>query len=603
MTSTRRRVWTAGLAASALAALVAGTPAVAQAHDRDHGHGDKDKGRYQSVQLLSFNDYHGHLEATDPPLSKTLDPSQAAAGGAEYLASALADLRTQAPKGRSLTVAAGDLIGGSPFLSGLFHDEPSVESLEALKLDVSSVGNHEFDEGTAELLRMQRGGCHPVDGCYFPDQPYDGADFPWLAANVVLKQQAAAKGKGHDHDHHHPRAEKTLLPGTWVKKVDGMKIGFIGMTLEGTPTLVDPAGVANVTFKDEVETANLQAKQLKRQGVNAIVVLLHEGGAQAGTYNDCVGISDPIKTIAQTMTPDVDMLVTGHTHQPYVCSVPDPKGNPRLVTSAASYGQVVTDTDLVIDRRTGDVDRTRTTAHNVLVDRSKYAKDATITSIIAKWKTLAGPLAAKIVGTNAEDITGDSGGNRGIETPMGDLVADAILWGTKAPENGGAQIAFMNIGGVRASLRVAPKYAEGPNQITYAEAYDVAPFGNILTTLNLTGAQLKAVLEQQYIPGRPGGRDALGLGVSEGFTYTWDATQPAGSRVVAGSMKLNGVAIDPAATYRIGTINFLANGGDSFTGFTAGTNVLGGKEDLANLVAYFGANPNLRAPADRVAGL
>jgi 5'-nucleotidase len=582
MTSSFRRLFGAGMATTAIAAFVAGTPAVA-AQGAAPAKGNPN---LTTVQLLSFNDYHGHLEATDPPLSTQLDPKQTPVGGAEYLATALKSLRAKAPGGRSLTVAAGDLIGGSTFLSGLFHDEPSVESLDAMGLDVSSVGNHEFDEGTTELLRMQHGGCHPKDGCYFPDQPYTGADFQWLAANVVKKDTG-----------------ETLLPGTEVKTVGGVKVGFIGMTLEGTPTLVDPAGVASVDFKDEVETANAQAALLKKQGVKSIVVLLHEGGVQSGTYRQCVGISDPILTIARTMTPEVDAIVTGHTHQPYTCSVPDPAGNPRLVTSAASYGQVVTETDLVINTRSGEVMRDRSTATNHLVSRNAFAKDATQTAIIDKWKTISGPLAARIVGTNAEDILGDSGGNRGIETPMADLVADSILWGTKAPANGGAQIALMNVGGVRASFRVAPKYAEGPGQITYAEAYDVAPFGNILTTMDLTGAQLAAVLEQQYVPGRPGGRDALGLGVSQGFTYAWDASRPAGSRVVAGSMKLDGTAIDPAATYRVGTINFLANGGDSFSAFTAGTNVLGGNEDLANLVAYTGANPGLTSPADRVAGL
>jgi len=580
MTTTRRRVLGAGVAATAIAAFVASTPAVAGAAP------SKGNPNLTTVQLLSFNDYHGHLEASDPPLSKTLDPSQTAVGGAEYLSSTLTSLRANAPGGSSLTVAAGDLIGGSPFLSGLFHDEPSVESLNAMGLDVSSVGNHEFDEGTTELLRMQHGGCHPVDGCYFPDQPYAGADFPWLAANVVKKD-----GTG------------TLLPGTWVKSIGGTKVGFIGMTLEGTPTLVDPAGVANVEFKDEVQTANAQAAALKKQGVKSIVVLLHEGGVNAGTYQQCVGVSDPILTIAETMTPEVDAIITGHTHMPYVCHIPDPAGNPRLVTSAASYGQVVTETDLVINTRSGEVDRGRSTATNHLVSRAAVAKDATQTAIIAKWNALSGALGQRVVGSNSEDILGDSNGNRGIETPMGDLVADAILWGTKAPENGGAQIAFMNIGGVRASLTVAPKYTEGAGQITYKESYDVAPFGNLLTTVDLTGAQIKAVLEQQYLPGRAGGRDALALGVSNGFTYSWDTTQPAGSRVVAGSMKLNGTLIDLTATYRVGTINFLTNGGDSFTAFLAGTNLLGGNEDLANLVAYFEANPGLTSPADRVAGL
>ncbi|WP_223179096.1 bifunctional metallophosphatase/5'-nucleotidase [Phycicoccus endophyticus] len=593
MRPTRRRTLGAGVAAATVAAFVAATPAAtAGGHGHGHhpGHGHwpgHHHSRTTSVQLLSFNDYHGHLEATDGPLDASLDPSQTPVGGAEHLATALKALRRTAPQGRSLTVAAGDLIGGSTFLSGLFHDEPSVETLDAMDLAVSSVGNHEFDEGTEELLRMQRGGCHPVDGCYFPTQPYRGADFQWLAANVVKESTG-----------------RTLLPGTSVKKVGGVKIGFIGMTLEATPTLVDPAGVASVDFKDEVVTANRAARQLRRQGVRSIVVLLHEGGYQSGTYDECEGISGPIATIAEQMSPEIDALITGHTHQPYVCSIPDPAGKPRLVTSAASYGQVVTETTLTIDRRTGDVVRRASSATNHLVDREKYPADKTQTQIIDKWQSIAGPLAAQVVGTNAEDITGDSSGDRGIETPMGDLVADAILWGTQAPENGGAQISFMNIGGVRASLLRAPKYAEGTGEITYAEAYDVAPFGNLLVSMDLTGSQIEEILEQQYQPvADRGSRPMLALGVSEGFSYTWDASQPQGSRVVPGSMSLNGTPIDPDATYRVSTLNFLANGGDLFTGFSAGTNVLGGAEDLANLVDYLKANPGLTAPEDRVSGL
>ena len=579
MNTSHLRALGAGLAAAATAATLASAPAMADASPTPQGNPNA-----TSVQLLSFNDYHGHLEATDGPLSKSQDPTQTPVGGAEYLSSKLSELRAKVGDADSLTVAAGDLIGGSTFLSGMFHDEPSVESLNTMGLDVSSVGNHEFDEGTTELLRMQDGGCHPKDGCYFPDQPYPGADFEWLAANVVRKDTG-----------------KTLLPGTSIKTVNGVQVGFIGMTLEATPTLVSPAGVASVDFKDEVQTANAQAEQLKAQGVKAIVVLLHEGGYQAKTINDCDGISEPIAQIAAQMTPEVDEIITGHTHQGYICSLPDPDGNPRLVTSAADYGRAVTETTLVLNTRSGDVIREKTTAVNHLVNRA--AKDPAVSNIIAKWNTLAGPLKAKVVGTHTDDILGDSGGNRGIETPMADLVADAILWGTTG-DKGGAQIAFMNVGGVREDLPLKPKYAEGPGEITYAEAYDIAPFGNLLNTLDLTGAQIKEILEQQYQPIEArGSRAMLALGVSKGFTYEWDATNPQGSRVVNGSMMLNGTPIDLNATYRVGTLSFLAQGGDSFTAFTKGTNLLGGPEDLANLVDFFESHPGLSAPENRVAGL
>lgn len=575
--TTRRRVGATVLAA-ACAATLAAAPASA---DRP-----VDTKATTTVQLLSFNDYHGHLEATDPKLTPVEDPSQTPVGGAEYLSSTLGALRQKSGYAGSLTVAAGDLIGGSPFLSGMFHDEPAVESLNEMKLDVSSVGNHEFDEGTDELLRMQNGGCHPTDGCYFPETPYAGADFQWLSANVVRKDDGS-----------------TLLPGTSIKKIKGARVGFIGMTLEATPTLVSPAGVSSVDFLDEVETANAQAEVLKKQGVEAIVVLLHEGGYQTGTINQCNGISAPIAQIAAQMSPEIDQIITGHTHQAYICSLPDPAGNPRLVTSAHDYGRTVTETSLVIDRRTGDVVRDRSTAVNHLVAQTA-PKDGAITQIIDKWNTLAGPLKAQVVGTHTEDILGDSTGNRGIETPMADLVADAVLAGTDGANEGGAQIAFMNVGGVREDLPMKPKYSEAPGQITYAEAFDIAPFNNLLVSLDLTGDQIRQVLEQQYqpVPAR-GSRPMLALGVSEGFTYTWDATQPQGSRVVNGSMALNGTPIEATKTYRVGTLSFLADGGDLFTAFTGGKNRIGGPEDLGNLVAYFEANPGLTAPASRVAGL
>ena len=575
MKQTTRRLAALGVAAALCGSVLAAPVADAAPKNQPKPH--------VSLQILSFNDFHGHLEATDGPLSAAADPSRTPVGGAEYLAATLDKLRQG--KKNTLTVAAGDLIGGSTFLSGMFHDEPSIESLNAMGLDVSGVGNHEFDEGTTELLRIQNGGCHPDDGCYFEEE-FAGADFQYLAANVVVKDTG-----------------QTLLPATEVREVDGVKVGFIGMTLEGTDTLVSPAGVSTVDFKDEVETANAQAALLKKQGVEAIVVLLHEGGVNPGSYNGCEGISDPIVQIAANMDPEIDMIVSGHTHQAYVCQIPDPNGDLRLVTSAADYGRVVTETTMVLNRNTGDMIRGLTRATNHLVARSAVQKDAEQTAIIAKWNELAGPQKAEVVGTHTEPILGDSSGNRGIETPMADLVADAILWGTDTPEEGGAEIAFMNVGGVREDLPMKEKYDEGEGEITFQEAYDIAPFGNLLVTIDLTGAEIKAVLEQQYVKGRPGGRDYLALGVSDGFTYTWDDSRPQGDKVIAESMKLKGADILPNETYRVATLSFLAQGGDSFSAFTAGKNLVGGPEDLANLVAYFRANPDLTAPVYRNAGL
>ncbi len=324
-------------------------------------------GQLIPVQLLAFNDYHGHLEASTPG---TIEGTPA--GGSEYLAAELAKLRSGHKF--SLTVAAGDLIGGSPAFSGLFHDEPSVESLNAMHLDVSGVGNHEFDEGVTELLRMQNGGCHPVDGCYFPDAPYAGAEFQWLAANVVNETTG-----------------KTPLPPYWIKQFNNVKVGFIGMTLEATDTLVAAAGIQGWDFLDEAETANKLVPILKKQGVEAIVVLLHEGGSQTpppGDVDACVGISGPIVAINDALDPEIDAILTGHTHLPYNCKLDNSAGKPRIVTSAYSYGRVVSEVNLVLDKRTHDVRRDLSKAANHVVDQTALTPDPALTAIIAKWQPL-----------------------------------------------------------------------------------------------------------------------------------------------------------------------------------------------------------------------
>jgi 2',3'-cyclic-nucleotide 2'-phosphodiesterase (5'-nucleotidase family) len=539
-----------------------------------------------SLQVLSFNDFHGHLQppaSGDATLGSTLDPSNTLVGGAEYLATTLDRLRARARF--SHTVAAGDLIGGSPFLSALFHDEPAVESLNAMDLDVSSVGNHEFDEGVDELLRMQRGGCHPEDGCYEPwgEDGYPGADFPWLAANVVREDTG-----------------RTILPGTTIKRVRGVQVGYIGMTLEATPTLVAQSGIQGIEFRDEVETANRAARELRRRGVQTIIVLLHEGGYQTGTYQQCTGISGPIVDIAENLHPEIDMVVTGHTHQPYICNIPDPAGQQRLVTSAASFGRVVTETNLVIDKRTGDVNRRKSTATNHLVTRT--TADPEQTEIINRWNAASAPIANEVVGSVTADIPRSI--SRADEAPLGNLIADAQLAATRDPSNGGAQIAFMNPGGVRADLGYAQiSGGEQPGEVTYAEAFAVQPFGNLLVTMDLTGAQIERLLEQQAVENRPGGRNVLILGVSAGFTFTYDPAAPFGSRVDPATIRLNGVTLDPAATYRIVTNNFLADGGDSFSVFTEGTNRVGGGDDLQALIDYLEANSPVAPPADRIAGI
>lgn len=538
------------------------------------------------LQLLAFNDYHGHVLPNDAG-----NVDGIAAGGGEYLSAKLKELR--AGNENSLTVAAGDLIGGSPAFSGLFHDEPSVESLNAMMLDVSSVGNHEFDEGVTELLRMQEGGCHPVDGCYFPSEPYAGADFQWLAANVVNEVTG-----------------ETPLPPYWINEVDGVKVGFIGMTLEATDTIVAAAGIQGWDFLDEAETANALVPILKAQGVEAIVVLLHEGGSQTpppGAIDACVGISGPIVAINDALDPAIDVIITGHTHLPYNCILPDPAGQPRIVTSAYSYGRVVSEFQLVMDKRTNDVRRDLSSARNHLVDRASLTPDPAIAAVIAKWQPLFAAAGNTPVGTITADINRGVNGedNRLVESNLGNLIADAQLWATSS---NGAQIAFMNPGGVRANLVYASSLAgEGDGVVTFSEAFAVQPFGNTLITFPMTGAQIISVLQQQCQPAGVS-RPFLHLGVSQGFTYDLAVT----FAVVGGvntctsvsitNVKLNGIPLDPAATYMVTVNNFLADGGDNFTTFrTVTAPRLDGGNDLQAFINFLSAFSPVSPPGrDRV---
>jgi 5'-nucleotidase len=549
-------------------------------------------GQLIHVQILGFNDYHGHVQPNDAGTIEGVN-----AGGGEYLAAKLNELR----QGRkfSITVAAGDLIGGSPAFSGLFRDEPSVESLNAMQLDVSSVGNHEFDEGVTELLRMQNGGCHPVDGCFFPDAPYRGADFQWLAANVVNEDG------------------QTPLPPYWVTKFNNVKVGFIGMTLEATDTLVAAAGIQGWDFLDEAETANALVPILKQRGVEVIVVLLHEGGSQTpppGAVDACVGISGPIVAINDALDPEIDVLITGHTHLPYNCVLPDAAGQPRIVTSAYSYGRVVTEVDLVLDKRTRDVRRDLSTATNHSVFRDQLTPDPAITAVIAKWQPLYDAAGNAPIGTITADINrgGVDGSDRGVESPAGNLVADVHLWATS---NNSAQIAFMNPGGVRSDLKYAQSAGEGDGVVTFGEAFTFQPFGNTLVTFPMTGEQIISVLTEQCQPAGSS-RPFLHLGVSLGFTYDLAKTfalvdhdndpntAPVNSctSITVSNVKLNGVDLDPAASYMVTVNNFLADGGDNFFTFATITAPrLDGGNDLQALINYFGAFSPVSPPSiDRV---
>ncbi|MGH3343272.1 MAG: bifunctional metallophosphatase/5'-nucleotidase [Carbonactinosporaceae bacterium] len=542
------------------------------------------------VQMLALNDFHGNLEPPQGSAGRiTTAQGAVPAGGAEYLATHLDEAREGHP--RSVTVAAGDIIGATPLLSAAFHDEPTVLAMNRLGLDVAGVGNHEFDEGAAELLRMAGGGCRQDDGCYDPERPFPGAAFPYLAANVIDD----ATGE-------------PLLPPYWIKHFRGVKVGFIGMTLEGTPDLVTAEGVRGLTFRDEVETANAVVPELAARGVRAIVVLLHEGGVPAsGVFDfDCdaggpgSGISGPVTDIAQRLHPAVDVVVTGHTHASYVCDIPDRLGRSRLVTSAASFGRLFTEIELTVDRRTQDVVRAPAAARNVVVTRD-VPRAPEMTQLIAQYQELIAPIANRVVGHVSADILGR--GASTPETPLGDLIADAQLEATSAPDGGGAQVAFMNPGGIRSDLQHAASGSEGDGVVTFAEAFTVQPFANVLVTMDLTGEQVLTLLRQQFTGINSGSPRVLQP--SEGFAYTVDSSASGADRIVAGSVRVHGEPLDPARTYRVTVNNFLADGGDGFGVLEEGANRLVGVADLAAFTSYLGAHSSAADPigppaADRI---
>lgn len=523
------------------------------------------------VQILAINDFHGNLL---PPGGSSGRVGTVDAGGVEYLATHIQNLR--ALNRNTVVVSAGDLIGASPLLSALFHDEPTIEAFNKIGLDFNAVGNHEFDEGVDELLRMQRGGCHPEDGCLDGDG-FRGADFRFLAANVVWKKN-----------------NKPIFPAYKVKEFKGVKVAFIGMTLEGTPSIVTPSGISKVKFLDEAETVNALVPKLKRQGIETIVVLIHEGGVQnptSSSYNDCVGISGPIVDIVNNLSDEVDVVISGHTHQPYNCVI-----DGKIVTSAFSFGRLVTKVDLTIDRRSRDV--VTMTADNRVVTRD-VPKDSRLTALIDKYNAIAAPIANRVIGTITADITRAQ--NAAGESALGDVIADGQLDATNDPGLGDAVVAFMNPGGIRADLTYASSAAgEGDGNVTYGEMFTVQPFGNNLVTVTLTGEQIDTLLEQQFVGCGQTDRDRI-LQVSAGFTYSWSLSAPACDKVDPATIMIGGVPVDPSGSYRVTVNSFLADGGDNFSVLTQGTDRLGGAVDTDAFEAYFAANsPVPPGPQNRI---
>jgi 5'-nucleotidase len=521
------------------------------------------------VRILAINDFHGNLRPPGGGI-RIADPADTAkkivvpAGGAEHMATLVRQLR----EGRKNTifVAAGDLIGASPFLSAMFHDEPTIESLSMMGLEVASVGNHEFDEGKDELLRMQNGGCHPTDKCQGP-RPFLGAKFHYLAASTIATDTG-----------------KTVFPPYEIREFDGIPVAFIGLTLKGTPGIISPVSAAGMEFKDEAETVNALVPELKARGVEAIVVLIHEGGYPIGDYNECPGISGAIVDIVKKFDRAVDVVVSGHTHQAYVCEI-----DGRLVTSGDKYGTIVTAIDLKLDPATRDIVSAK--ADNVIVRTNSFASDPGQTALLEAYEKLSAPIANRRAGSVAETLSRTP--NEAGESALGDIIADAQLAATKAASNGAAVMSFTNPGGVRSDI-----IRKDDGAVTYADVFASQPFRNQLVTLTLTGSQIRNMLEQQWLdPKRP-----RILQVSKGFAYAWDGAKPYGEHVAADQMTLNGARIDPAASYRVTVNNYLSVGGDGFTALKDGTAQQVGVYDADALYAYFQANsPITPAKQDRIA--
>jgi len=465
------------------------------------------------------------------------------------------------------------------------------------------VGNHEFDEGWRELKRMQKGGCladgpngaNGQNSCPGTQQ-FEGADFTYLGANVVWKNAAAHK-------------RKTVFPATKVIEVQGQKVAFIGMTLEDTDTIVSQAGIAEIDFADEVATANALVPKLRKKGIKSIIVLLHEGVTPADptAYDDCTVATGAALDIAKNLSPKIDAVVSGHTHQPYNCVVKDPAGEPRLLTSASSLGRIVTKLHFLIDPKTHDIVRPAAYAQNLIVANSEgQAQFKKINTLIGVYNTLVQPIANAVIGhLSGSSIVRTADANGG-DSPLGNLIADSQKADPTIVRNGVAPVvALMNPGGIRADL-----LENGAGDVTYGAAFAVQPFSNTVVSMDLTGAQIKAILNEQWNGTNEPSTSRKILQVS-GLSYTWDVSEagaPAANALVNDVMiDADGNSLTPMVplvdgmTYRVVANGFLSDGGDNFATFKAGTNKLVGGLDIDSLRLYLGANdPTPATPTDRI---
>ena len=505
-----------------------------------------------SVKLAAINDFHGYLRASPEPINvanagEAFTP--ALAGGITRIATLIDALRAQ--NRYFAFVSAGDLIGASALISAAFDDEPTIEAMNAAGLDFNGVGNHEFDAGVVELRRMQTGGC-PAKGC--KTGTFGGARFGFLAANVIV----TATGK-------------PLFPAYGIRQYGSVKVAFIGVTLKGTPQILSARSIAPLEFRDEAESVNALVPELKRQGIEAIVVLIHQGGTTRGGPNQCVDLRGPIRDIVERLDRAVDVVLSGHTHQAYICDL-----NGRLLTSAGSYGRFVTEVDLKIDPASRDIVSAR--AVNRIIEPHISENDR-VAAVVERYVHLAAPLH-RVVGSVTAPFFRRA--NADGESRMGQLIADAHLAATR---NAGAAVAFVNPGGIRSAFALK-------GDVTYSQVFDVYPFDNTLVTMTLTGAQLLELLEQQWQ-----GEYPRVLQVSRGFTYAWNANAPVGSRVVRDSVQLDGRSLEPAGSYRVAVNSYIAAGGDRFAVLLAGTERTTGVSSREAIVRYLGTHSPL-APGD-----
>lgn len=526
------------------------------------------------VQLLAFNDFHGNLEPPQQVVAS--DHGAVPAGGAAYLASALKSLRTP----NSVTVAAGDLIGATPISSALFLDEPAIKALSLAGLDLAAVGNHEFDRGSAELLRMQKGGCEKFTKrvpCAV--EPFEGAGFQYLAANVLTE------------------GGTPLLPATAIREVGGVKIGFIGLTLKETATLVAPTGVAGLRFADEAATANALVPGLKAAGAASVVLLIHQGASTAGRYDDpaCPGLAGDVLPIIERLDPAISVVVSGHTHNAYLCRLPIAGGGERLLTSAGKYGTMVTDIRMTFDRDSqtltgarGDFvivqgepfANARLTAPLVPAVRT-FAPDPQVAALVARYREAASGAANRPVGT----LRGSLAKGEGLaESTAADFIADSQWFIARDPARGAADLALMNNGGARTDLTPA---ADGT--VTFGQIFAMQPYANNIVTKSYTGAELVAVLEQMFDSGTNTLAKPNLMMPSANVRIRFDRSRPAGQRIVG--VTIDGRQLDPKRTYRVAINNYLASGGDNFSKLAAGRDPVDGGLDLDATEAYLATAP------------